>query len=305
MFRFQFILLLLLNYTGAQTQSIVVYDEFDSTSLNTKTWKTQMDWGPNISLELDRQIYLPKNITTENGKLKLTLKEEPGCYDTWRYCDASHCNPACVSNYRDPKCGGEPLCETQGKHCLCLTPKHYQYTAGMVASAQKFGYGVFEMKCKIPKDCFPAFWLFGECCSEIDIFEFLGCEEDNFSITVHQCPAKNCSNNLRCGENLKTLKIPSPPDFSAGFHTWKLDWKEDGLSVYVDDKMIYQCKAKGAGACLYNTFNTSGGSCTIGTHTLFPKEPMKLIVNIATNPNSCPPPTPSVMEVEYIKVWQY
>lgn len=295
----------LVNSLLSVSQSLVIYDEFDSTHLNTRTWNTKFNWGPNMSLEQDKQIFLAKNATTENGKLKLVLKEEPGCYDTWRFCDSANCNSNCVSNYRDPACGTEPKCQIQGDHCLCLVPKPFKYTAGMIASVDKFRYGVFEMKCKIPKDCFPAFWLFGDCCSEIDIFEFLGCEEDNASITLHQCPKRNCSNNLMCGESLKTLKSKVRPDFAAAFHTWKLDWKHEGLSVYVDDTLIYHCNSKGPGACLYNTFNTSGGSCTTGTHSLFPDGPMQLIANLATNPNDCPPPTPSVMEVEYIKIWQY
>ena len=161
------------------------------------------------------------------------------------------------------------------------------------------------MKCKIPEDCMPAFWLFGDCCAEIDIFEFLGCEEDNASITIHKCPERNCNNNLQCGMNFKELKNAVRYNFSKDFHTWKLDWQAEGLAVYVDNNKIYDCKANGLGACLYNTLNLSNGSCTIGTHTLYPSGNMNLIVNIATNPGDCLPPTPSAMEIEYIKVWQY
>lgn len=306
MLRISFLLISLLLFPYYATcQSLILSDEFDSTHLNSKIWRTQQDWGPHISLEHDKQIFRPQNVVLEEGKLKLLLKEEPGCYDSWRFCDAGNCDSNCASKFRDPNCNAAPVCQGKTGHCLCIVQKHYKYTAGMLVSTEKFQYGIFEMKCKIPKDCVPAFWLYGDCCSEIDIFEFLGCEEDNASITIHKCPAKDCSNNLQCGESLKTLKSKIRPDFSTGFYTWKLDWKPDGISVYVENKLMYQCKANGLDACLYNTFNLTGGSCTIGTHTLFPNGRMNLIVNIATNPSDCPPPTPSALEIEYIKVWKY
>ena len=285
-------------------QTLVIYDEFDSTRLNTKIWNTQMDWGPNISMEQDEQIYTPKNVFTENGKLKLILKNEPGCYDTWRFCDSTNCTTDCGKNFKDPNCTGSVRCERQGDHCLCLVPKHFKYTAGMIASRQKCHYGVFEIKCKIPQDSWPAFWMFGDCCSEIDVFEFLGCEEDKASITIHKCHDKACTHKLNCGHNFNELKDPPKFDFSKDFYTWKLDWKPEGLSVYVENKLIYHCNSDGFGACLYNTLNLTGGSCTIGTHTLYPNGNMQLIVNLATNPNKCLPGA-SPMEIEYIKVWQY
>lgn len=297
--------ILLTNSLLSFGQRLVLYDEFDSSSLNKKTWKTQQDFGPHINADKDKQIFTPQNVLLADNKLKLFLKEEPGCYDTWRFCDSSNCDKGCVQTFIDPACSSPVRCEIQGGHCLCLVPKHFKYTAGMIVSTEKFCYGIFEIRCKIPADCETAFWLYGDCCSEIDIFEFLGCEEDNASITIHQCPEKNCSNNLQCGESLKTLKSSVRPDFSAGFHTWKLDWKPEGLAVYVDGKLVYQCNANGLGACLYNTFNLSGGDCTIGTHTLYPRGAMNLVVDIATNPNDCLAPTPSALEIDYIKVWQY
>jgi len=289
----------------SQAQTLVIQDDFNGDKLNSFYWNTKQEFGPHINADSDKQIFLANNVVVEEGKLKLFLKEEPNCYDTWRFCDSSYCIPECANQFRDNKCQNPTKCELQGKNCLCLVPKYYKYTGGMLVSKEKFSFGVFEIKCKIPKDCMPAFWLYGDCCSEIDIFEFLGCEEDNASITIHQCPKKNCNNNLQCGKNFNQLKNAIRHDFSNDFHIWKLDWKMDGMTIYVDDNEIFSCKSNGLGACLYNTFNTSGGSCTIGTNTLYPDGSMNLIVNLATNPNDCIPPTPSVLEIEHIKVWQY
>lgn len=303
--KFLLLISLLLSSFFSFTQSLIIYDEFDSTHLNTKIWKTQADWGPNINTNSDKQIFRPQNVVLQDGKLKLILKEEPGCYDTWRFCDAANCDSSCVGKFRDHACNSPAVCSPQGTNCLCLVPKYFPYTSGMLFSGSKFNYGIFEIKCKIPENCIPAFWLYGECCEEIDVFEFLGCKEDDASITIHKCLPGDCSKNLQCGKNFNQLKNTEKRDFSKDFYTWKLDWKPDGISIYVDNKLIYHCKSDGLGACLYNTLNLTGGSCTIGTHTLYPTGPMNLIVNLATNAGDCLPHTPSTLEIEYIKVWQY
>jgi hypothetical protein len=51
-----------------------------------------------------------------------------------------------------------------------------EYGIGVISSKQSFNYGFYEIRCKIPRiaELWPAFWIFGDCSQEIDIFEFLG-----------------------------------------------------------------------------------------------------------------------------------
>lgn len=278
---------------------------FDKNEIDREAWSTQQSFGPHINANTDHQIFLDKNVEVSDGKLKLWLKNEPGCYDTWRFCNDS-CERQCRASFLDSLCSDSMRCTQNGDHCLCIVQKHYNYTGGMLVSKEKFMYGVFEIRCKIPKDCQTAFWLFGECCEEIDIFEFLGCEEDNPSITIHECPSTRCNEkNLMCGKSYKNLKKALPTDFSEDFHTWKLDWQREKLTIYVDDREIFSCNRNGMGACIYDTFRLSNGSCTIGTHTHFPNKPMNLILNIATNVNDCTPPVPAAFEVDWIKISGY
>jgi hypothetical protein len=251
----------------SHSQSLVLYDEFDGSQLSSY-WQTQADWGPNYQAN-DAQVYLPDNVEVSNGTVKLKLLYQPGTYNT------------------------------------TIPKKDFDYTSGTLFSVGNFHYGIFEMKCKIPEDTWPAFWLYGGCGEEVDIFEFLGCTENNPKITIHEAPPDNCDNNLSCGKTLEELNYPVYYDFSNGFYTWKLDWKPDELSIYVNNVQIYHCNADGFGACLYHTTNASGGSCTAGTNTFYPTGLMDLIVNLATNPNDCTPPTPSLFIIDYIKVWQY
>ena len=48
------------------------------------------------------------------------------------------------------------------------------YAIGVISTKQKFDYGYYEIRCKIPRvaELWPAFWMHGDCGQEIDIFEF-------------------------------------------------------------------------------------------------------------------------------------
>ena len=58
--------------------------------------------------------------------------------------------------------------------------RHYIYSSANIWSKKKFGFGKYEIRCKIPSGMgfWPAFWLYGndqinkEKSSEIDVFEF-------------------------------------------------------------------------------------------------------------------------------------
>lgn len=53
-----------------------------------------------------------------------------------------------------------------------------QYAAGAISTEEEWGYGYYEIRCKIPyiSKHHPAFWLYGACAQEIDVFEFGGKE---------------------------------------------------------------------------------------------------------------------------------
>lgn len=67
----------------------------------------------------------------------------------------------------------------------------FSYTSGEIDSKYKFGYGWYEIRCKIPtgKGFWPAFWIYGENSSgvnnEIDIFEFWDNNTNNQNMSVH------------------------------------------------------------------------------------------------------------------------
>lgn len=53
------------------------------------------------------------------------------------------------------------------------------YSVGVISTEELYGYGYYETRCKIPyiSKHHPAFWLYGGCSQEIDVFEFVGIAE--------------------------------------------------------------------------------------------------------------------------------
>jgi beta-glucanase (GH16 family) len=278
-------------------QNLIMDEEFSGAQLNTTLWQTQEHSGPNINADDDLQVFMPNKVVVNNG-LKLYLDYDPGCYFTWRY-PTTGCTVADAEVYSDPNCTqSDIVCSEQGDHCLCKVPRHFDYIAGMIFSKNTYMFGTFEMKCKIPLNTWPAFWLYGEQCEEIDIFEFLTCgDATKFSTTVHKCPT-NSSVNKDCGHEQQP-----GPDYSQDFHTFRLEWTSTTITFLVDGVEVPShghCNANGLGACIYDNLST-GSNCNPGVNTLFPNHPMNVIVNLAAL-SGCTP-LHAEMDIQYIKVW--
>ncbi|MES2513905.1 MAG: family 16 glycosylhydrolase [Bacteroidota bacterium] len=113
----------------------------------------------------------------------------------------------------------------------------YDFTNGMIRSLNRFEYGTFEARIKVPSanKMWPAFWLLGELgkYSEIDIFEFYDnnvsgtpCElynEHKMATHVGSIPNKN--------ECHRSEKYPISIDV---FHTYKLEWGKYEVKIFVD-----------------------------------------------------------------------
>lgn len=157
------------------------------------------------------------------------------------------------------------------------------YTSGMVTSFGKFSqkYGWFEIRARFPhgRGMWPAFWLLPDDRSwppEIDILEILGHEPDKVYMTNHY---KNASGQHEGkGDSFKG------PDFSAGFHTFAIDWKPSSMVWYVDGVPRYH------------------------TEENVPHTPMYILANLAVggdwpgNPD-VNTPFPGYMDIDYIRAY--
>lgn len=124
---------------------LIFEDEFNGNQLNKAYWNPQYQWGPQMNK--DGFAYnQEENLEVSNGCLKIHTKFDPDNYCMWTF---------------DPFNG-------------CGYTKHFDYTSGAISTKQTFSKGRFEIKCKIGSvnGTWPAFWLYGGCNQEIDIFEF-------------------------------------------------------------------------------------------------------------------------------------
>ncbi len=234
-------------------------DDFDSTTLNTNNWTTCYWWNDGGCTNLDNnelEWYQPDDVLVDNGVLKLQAQE--------RTIVASDGNT-------------------------------YHYTSGIVTTGRSswrkklptrfvLQYGYAEIRAKIPtgQGLWPAFWLLPathRSKPEIDVMEILGHDPH----TVHMNFHYQNSN----GGNSSDGYFWAGPDFSAGWHTYAIDWQPDVIIWYVDgiERWRYTDTAH------------------------IPAEPMYLLANLAVGGDwpgapDASTPFPSYFEIDYVRVWQ-
>jgi beta-glucanase (GH16 family) len=119
------------------------------------------------------------------------------------------------------------------------------YTSARITSKGKFeqAYGRFEARIKLPsgQGIWPAFWLLGSnCdqvdwpqCGEIDIMEFRGQEPTKIHGTVHG-PGYSGAGGITKSYTLENDR------FDTGFHVFGIEWTPEYINYYVDDVLYNQ-----------------------------------------------------------------
>ena len=160
-----------------------------------------------------------------------------------------------------------------------------QFTSGVIASSGRFSfkYGRAEIRAKLPSGTglWTAFWLLAHVPGgneEIDVFEVLGSNPKKTYAVLHYGTFTNR------GKEVKSL---TGPDFSAGYHTFAVDWEPNALIWYVD------------GAEMFRVTDN------------IPANPMYIVTNLSVGtPGSWAGPPdgntafPSQYAVDYIRVYQ-
>jgi beta-glucanase (GH16 family) len=172
---------------------------------------------------------------------------------------------------------------------------HAEYTSASLTTRGKHQwlYGRFEMRAKIDTRAgsWPAWWTLGTkrgwpACGEVDIMEYY-----DSVILANACWARKGR-----GQHWDAVRLPLDhlgKDWAAAFHVWRMDWDEDAIMIYVDDRLL-------------NTIAI--------THTRNPdgvnpfREPHYMIVNLAIGGTRGGDPSatefPVRYEIDYIRVYQ-
>jgi beta-glucanase (GH16 family) len=147
----------------------------------------------------------------------------------------------------------------------------YSYTSAIVTSLkrQKFSYGYFEMRAKLPKGqgIWPAFWLTNDSTLEIDAMEMLGHEPNKVYMTLH-----------RNGSQVQGRSYTGP-DYSAGFHTFGVDWQPTYVKWYLDGVLAATYSGAMPSDPLYICLNTAVGGAWPGSPTSATQFPVEYNVD--------------------------
>jgi beta-glucanase (GH16 family) len=146
------------------------------------------------------------------------------------------------------------------------------YCSGLVKTAGKFSQqtGRFEGRMKLPKTqgIWPAFWMLPSSNGwppEIDIMELLG----------HQPNTMYMTNHWGTWPNVAVWSTPySGPDFSAGFHTFAVEWTPTKVDFFVDGVKRASHDAGVPNEPFYMILNTAVGGNWPGypdASTIFPQ----------------------------------
>lgn len=242
-----------LNYPG---YTLVWSDEFSGTTLDGNTWNYETGNGSGGwgNNELEYYTNSTKNVFVSNGNLIIEARKEA------------------ISGFN--------------------------YSSARITTQNKksFTYGRVDIRAKLPKGkgIWPALWMLGSnintvswpACGEIDIMELLGHEMTKSYGTLHY-GASSATHGSKGGSY--TLSSGS---FYDQFHVFSMEWKQDQVKLFVDDKLFLTVNKSDVGSSPY-PFNA----------------PFFFIFNVAVGGNwpGSPDATttfPQRMIVDYIRVFQ-
>lgn len=255
---------------------LVWSDEFDYDGApNSSKWSFEEGFVRNK----EWQWYQPQNAVCRDGVMVITAKRELKPNPTY--------NPA--SNQ-----WGE---QRQNIECTsaCATTK----------GKRQFLYGRFEVRARIPatRGSWPAIWFLGENGlkwpqnGEIDLMEFYP------SKGTRSILANFCWGGKKGGSQWNAKAVPfthwTERDslWATQFHTWRMDWEEDFVRLYLDNELLNEMD-------LSKTVNAKGGKGE-GVNPFH--TPMYLLLNLAMGSSGGPvdeATLPVRYEIDYVRVYQ-
>ena len=118
------------------------------------------------------------------------------------------------------------------------------YSSSRIKTTHSWKYGRFEIKAKLPSGRgtwsaiwgLPTEWVYGGWpeSGEIDIVEHVGFNEDHIVSSVHN---NNLAGNLYQSNQQSSLIVENS---CTQFHTYVLEWDENMLQMFVDDRQIFE-----------------------------------------------------------------
>ncbi|MBA3707011.1 MAG: glycoside hydrolase family 16 protein [Bacteroidetes bacterium] len=198
----------------------------------------------------------------------------------------------------------------------------YHYTTSHINTIQKFGWGKYEIRCKVPKGkgFWSAFWMYGEVNGEgheIDVFEFANggnifgqydAKKQNKQVMMNYHSADNSMPGNRIDHNCG-YTFNSKIDYSLDYHTYAIIWNRFGVEWYIDGEYIKTTA---------QWYDLNGGMITQKNikpaqvamrNDWFPKNKVCIVVDMDIEKSKGTPdentPFPSSFDIDYIKYYSY
>lgn len=272
--------------TGAgEKWRLTFEDNFEGNSLDLTKWKLIEGIPRDPQLKNQIHYFLPENVEVGEGICKLWSKKTPlqkRAFSIWEV---------------------DKMVDYSGE---------FEYTSGEFHSKEVFGYGRYEIRCKIPsgKGFWPAFWMYGEPKgrnNELDVFEYWNAKgafgQYRPELNTREVHMTTHFNRRMSGESKKG------PDASADFHTYTLVWDPCRIEWYLDGE-LYRVLWR------YKGMNKRKNNCAEWEakkkklkEQVFPQdEGLAIIVDLAIQSKDNAPDAetlfPQAMEIDYIRFWK-
>lgn len=202
---------------SAQDWQMIWHDEFnDDGKPNPEIWNYEHGFVRNN----EDQWYQEENAWCEDGKLIIEARKDDRA---------------------------NPMYE-KGSNDWAKKRQRIRYTSSCLTTHGNFDfqYGRLEVKARIPVagGAWPAIWTLGKkmewpSCGEIDIMEYYRIDG-----VPHILANAAWGNEKRFDAVWNTIRTPfkhftdKDPDWASKFHTWRMDWDEEAIRIYLDDELL-------------------------------------------------------------------
>lgn len=158
-------------------------------------------------------------------------------------------------------------------------------------------YGRFVMRGRIPTESglWPAFWTMGvngewPSNGEIDIMEYY-----RGMVLANVATGTATAYQPKWFSKTKDISSFADPSWSEKFHTWRMDWDEEAISLYVDDLLLNRVELK-------DLINKDG------THINPFDQPHYILLNLAVGGDNggdlSKTEFPKKFEVDFVRIYQ-
>ena len=180
------------------------------------------------------------------------------------------------------------------------------YTSACVTTQGKrtFRYGRLEVSARIPtaSGAWPAIWTLGTArpwpsCGEVDVMEFYRIDGK-----PHILANAAWGSDERYKAVWNSRRVPfthftdRDPQWALQFHTWRMDWDEQSIRLFLDDELLNEIP-------LATTVNGS-----IGNHANPFTEPQYILLNLALGGDNGGPIDDSALpmryEIDYVRLYE-